>query len=438
MTDESGEFDADILGLPVPHASKSSDGIAEIDRLADQFLKELQSGQQSTVDEFAARHPQHAAEIRRLFPMIAAMEHWKSRKEPEVLNRPSKDLSNLSELGDYRLIRTVGRGGMGVVYEAVDLESGRRVAVKVMQWRGIDQSRARQRFEQEARMASDLHHPNIVPVFDYGEADGICYYSMPLIEGISLDAVIERLRDRNGVVYADEIRRAQQMESSQQAGADAPGGREPRDSGSSTVGESGDRSLRRTSWRRISRIGFQIARALHYAHSRGTVHGDIKPANVLLDAEGVVRITDFGMARPADSSGDSEESAATGGTLRYMSVEQLLGGPDPLSDIYSTGLTMYELTTLRPAFVGEDRETLVRRISDANPVPPRELNPEIPRELEAVILTAIDRRVDRRYQSAEALAADLLSCANGETPVALRRKRWTRLRSWVQGGGEGR
>ncbi|REJ85698.1 MAG: serine/threonine protein kinase [Planctomycetota bacterium] len=435
MPDESGEFDAEILGLPIPHASEEREGFAEIDRLADRFLTELQKGGEPTVDDYAMRYPHLAEEIRRIFPMIAAMEHWKARKAPEVLNRPPKDLSNLTELGVYRLVRTVGQGGMGVVYEAVDLESGRRVAVKVMQWRARDPGAARRRFEQEARTASDLLHPNIVPVFDYGEVDGVAYYSMPLIEGISLEAVIARLRERNGVVYADEIRRTQQWDGSG-AAAETPDDASPsHDSGSSTVGESNDRSLRRTSWRRIARIGAQIARALQYAHSRGVVHGDIKPANVLLDAEGVVRITDFGMARPADA-GEDAEASSTGGTLRYMSVEQLLGRPDALSDIYSAGLTMYELTTLRPAFVGEDRDTLVRRIADANPVPPRELNPEIPRELEAVILTAIDRRLERRYQTAEALAIDLLCCANGKTPVAARRKPWSRLRHWVQGGGE--
>ena len=430
MSDESGQFDAEIFGLPVRHTPENEGRFTTLDRLADQFLEQLRAGGTADVEEYAAQHPELAEEIHRVFPMIAAMEKWKSRKEPELFQKPPRDLSELSELGGYRLIRRIGEGGMGVVFEAVDRESGRQVAVKVMQWRADNQATARKRFQREARTASDLQHPNIVPVFDYGESEGLCYYAMPLIDGVSLDVVIQRLRERDGVVYADEIRRFQR--GAPAAGAPRRGNEaqfdtplpQNRNPGVASESDVAGRSLRRTSWRRIARIGVQIARALHYAHSRGTVHGDIKPANVLLDAEGIVRITDFGMARPAGEASDEDSPLTAGGTLRYMSAEQLTGVLDPQSDIYSAGLTIYELTTLRPALVGDDRETLLRRITEARPVPPRELNPEIPADLEAVILTAVDRRLDRRYPSADLLAADLLCVANGRSPQAARRGKW--------------
>ncbi|MCA9118096.1 MAG: serine/threonine protein kinase, partial [Planctomycetaceae bacterium] len=182
-------------------------------------------------------------------------------------------------------------------------------------------------------------------------------------------------------------------------------------------------------WRNVARIGVQAARGLHYAHSQGTLHRDIKPGNLLLDHEGTVWIADFGLARMAEQ----EDLTRTGdliGTLRYMAPEQFAGSSDARSDVYSLGLTLYELLTLRPACDETDRGRLIRQITDASPPPPRQLNPAIPRDLETIVLKAISRELPHRYQQASELAEDLGRWLE-DRPIRARRARWgERLWRW--------
>ena len=248
----------------------------------------------------------------------------------------------LAELGDYRLVRELGRGGMGIVYEAEQVSLGRRVALKVLPFAAaLDPSQLR-RFQTEAHAAAQLHHTNIVPVFSVGCERGVYYYAMQFIDGRTLAQVV-----------LDQQRAV-------------PPGHEPSwpHSGPSALGTTSDRAR----FRLVAELGIQAAEALDHAHRLGIVHRDIKPANLLLDVRGNLWITDFGLARLQDEAG----LTLTGdllGTLRYMSPEQALahrGAVDHRTDIYALGVTLYELLTLRPAMAGTDRQELLRRIARRN------------------------------------------------------------------------
>jgi serine/threonine protein kinase len=296
-------------------------------------------------------------------------------------------------LGDFRLLRVVGRGGMGIVYEAEQQSLGRRVAVKVLPFAATLDGRHLQRFRDEARAAALLHHTHIVPVYGMGSDRGVNYYAMQYIDGQTLADVITGLR-RDA---AARPRRA---------------GESPADTTAlppaavlSTERSNGGQAF----YRSVARLGVQAAEALTHAHALGVIHRDIKPGNLLLGAGGHLWVTDFGLARFPDEPGLTRTGDVVG-TLRYMSPEQALGKPTPVdhrSDVYALGATLYELSTLEPAYPGEDREELLRQIATAEPKEPRRLDPATPRELETVILKAMAREPDRRYATAAEFADDL-------------------------------
>ncbi|NQT85566.1 protein kinase [bacterium] len=331
-----------------------------IEALASEFIERQRRGESPSVDEYAEQHPELADEIRDLFPTIAATERLKAHKVDSNSGGPSLRGVALERLGDFRIVREIGRGGMGIVYEAEQESLGRRVAIKVLPRQALLDAKHLKRFRREARIAAGLHHTNIVEVFGVGEQDGFHYYVMQYIEGAGLDDVIERLRGADG----------------------------PRD------------------WRNVAEIGLQVVSALDYAHSQGTLHRDIKPANLLVDGHGVAWVTDFGLAKAVHSE-NVTQTGDVAGTLRYMAPEQLRGESDARSDLYSLGLTLYELATLSPAHNSSDRNGLIRDIAQDAPTPPRKVAPRIPRDLETVILKAIARAPGHRYASAAALAADL-------------------------------
>ena len=249
-------------------------------------------------------------------------------------------------LGDFRLLREIGRGGIGVVYEAEQVSLGRRVAVKVLCPSAASDPRLRRRFQIEAQAAAALRHPHIVPVIVSGEHRGILYLAMSLIVGRHLAAWI-RQRSEEG-----------------------RGGLPP--------GE-------------VARLGKQAAEALDFAHRNDVLHRDIKPANLLVDEGGHLWVSDFGLARIRNDS-DLTASGDMVGTVRYMSPEQVLGLRglvDHRSDIYALGATLYELLTLARAHDGEDRETILRQIGFEEPVAPRKRDPTIPVDLEKIVLKAL-------------------------------------------------
>jgi serine/threonine protein kinase len=423
-----------------PRAEEDRD---PVEALADEFIARRRNGETPGLDEFIARCPERAEEIRELFPAIAAMERWKP-KPGTPRQRPGGGPIR-ERIGEYRLIREIGRGGMGIVYEAEQESLGRRVAVKVLPGGAWVDDRPIQRFLREAKTAGGLSHGHIVPVFAVGLEDGLPYYVMPLIEGAGLDRVILELRQRkvasfNGSNHLEDpdlasIARTLLDRSNPARPLDSGGstGLEPR-SGPSDVESPSTQDAPRARglghWRGIAEVGRQVAEALRHAHERGVLHRDIKPANLLLDAEGVAWVADFGLAK-AISHDDLSRTGDLVGTLRYMAPERFRGESDALSDVYSLGLTLYELITLRPAHDVPDRAELIRRIAEAQPTRPGEIDPSIPIDLETVVLKAIEPDPRRRYQSAGEMAEDLARFVEGRPVLARRASPPERLARWV-------
>lgn len=478
-----------------------------VELLAEEYVRRCRRGERPTLTEYAEQYPRWASDIRELFPTILMMENLKPGHEdvPEPAEVPLPE-----QLGDFRIVREIARGGMGIVYEAVQQSLGRRVALKVLSGSTTLNRKRLQRFKREAQTAAQLHHTNIVPVFGVGEQDGQHYYVMQYISGQGLDSILEVLRegtDRiSGTVFDTHFDTQQDASLADASTRDAPSGlvspaslaltliegrshdtsrdgsasdafarttpassgsESPSDcrslsgppdseritevvSGGSTPtgsrpasarsgsGEAqsglsagrtrgdGDRRMRQHSgrlgtpyWRSVAHIGMQVAGALEYAHEQGTLHRDIKPANLLLNEHGTVWVTDFGLAKLMEEEGLTNSGDVVG-TLCYMAPEQFEGQADCRSDIYSLGLTLYELLTLEPAYDELDRRRLIRRITQEDPVPPRRRNVEIPRDLETIVQKAIARDPSHRYQSAAAFRQDL-QCFLDDRPILARR-----------------
>ncbi len=329
-------------------------------------------------------------------------------------------------LGDFRIVKELGRGGMGVVYEAVQLSLGRRVALKVLPFAAALDSRQLQRFMNEAQAAAHLHHPNIVPVYAVGCERGVHFYAMQMIEGQNLATIVDARRGESGRKHrtgsepTGPIRRTTPMpETVSNAATQA-----------STLKSDRPASFHRTAAKFI----VQAAEALDYAHQNGVVHRDIKPANLLIDVSGNLWITDFGLALFHTDAGLTQSGDLLG-TLRYMSPEQA-GGPrgliDHRTDVYSLGATLYELLTLNPIFNGTDRQTLLNQIIREEPNSPRQIDRTIPLDLETIVLKAIGKHPSERFTSARELADDLNRFLHDEPIRARRTTAWQRMRKWAR------
>ncbi|MGE0609518.1 MAG: protein kinase [Pirellulales bacterium] len=326
------------------------------DALAAEFTARLRAGQRPSIEDFCRRLPQQAELLRELLPTIAAIEGVKSpplsgagrAAAPGKINMPV-------QLGDFRLVREIGRGGMGVVYEARQMSLARPVALKVLPPHVLDEKRI-ERFEQEARIAACLHHPHIVPVFGVGRDNGWHFYVMQLIDGQGLDHIL----------------------------ASANGPFDPR---------------------RAAEIGRDVAWALHQAHTQDTLHRDVKPANILLDQAGHVWITDFGLAQILESNVSLSMQFA--GTLRYMPPERFHGQSDARGDVYSLGITLYEMLSGQPAFDAATNLELIRKITDTELPRLKSVCPQVPRDLETIVAKATAREPAQRYATAADLAHDL-------------------------------
>jgi serine/threonine protein kinase len=348
-----------------------------------------------------------------------------------------RELDTLSSehFGGFRVIREIGRGAMGIVFEAEEEASKRHVAVKVLPFATTD--RMRESFEREARTAASLNHPHIVPVFDFGQSEGVCYYVMPVIEGVGLDWIIERLNGRQGVIRADDIREqflrgepnselrpgSGEWRSAQANRARAASSVDAADEPTAPLAE----GIGRDSWLEMARICAQVADALQYAHTQGTLHRDIKPANLLLDAQGDAWITDFGLARSAEELMQSVETGPAG-TLRYIAPEQFAGRVDARSDVYSLGVTLFELLTRTPIFGMQDRKGLVEQIEHGTVPRVRDRNRWVPYNLEAIVAKATAKEPAQRYHTAGQLRDDLLGFFQG------RRVQAAGLRGWLRFG----
>jgi WD40 repeat protein/serine/threonine protein kinase len=461
--------------------SEPSDDRDPFEVVAESFLARFRAGERPSVEEFAALHPELADQICELLPALVMVEQDLSIDSESGLRSEQRlcfqSLGKERRLGDYRILREIGRGGMGVVYEAEQISLGRRVALKVLPRHAAGDQKSLERFRREAKAAARLHHTNIVPVFEVGHEGELAFYAMQLIQGQGLDQVIDELQQLSRGVRKSELHIPSGLaavatdsgvRSATSIGPQKPdlvrvtesllNGRlitdkpdlptgdpsaaiglakterigpetitdvasattiqdqslalAPHDLPSSAVLPGGtqvsaiDSSGRRQPFfRSVAQIGRQAAQGLAYAHARGIVHRDIKPSNLLLDTDGVVWITDFGLAKTEDDG-----LTATGdilGTLRYMAPCRFRGEGDARADIYALGLTLYELMTLRPAFDSSNRLELVERIKEEDPPRPRTLDHHIPRDLETIVLKAIEKEPEQRYQTAEAMAEDL-------------------------------
>jgi serine/threonine protein kinase len=327
-----------------------------------------------------------------------------------------------TRLGDFEIVRELGRGGMGVVYEAVQTSLGRRVALKVLAGGLGLTPKAVDRFRREAAAAAKLHHTNVVPVYATGEQEGTHFYAMELIDGPSLDRVLKQLRP--GAATTEPLPHGGQTI----AYVEGPGPAAEAAGLSSSSLSSGAGYFDS-----VARMLAGVADALDYTHQQGVVHRDIKPANLLLSPDGRLSLNDFGLARMLEEPGMTMTGEFVG-TPAYMSPEQITAGRAPLdrrTDIYSLGATLYELLTLRPPFTGERRDQVIAQIIHKEPRPPRAVNRKVPVDLETICLKAMDKDPDRRYQTAGALADDLRRYVNRFAISAKRTGPLEKLRKWA-------
>lgn len=380
-----------------------------VGELIDRFMQQWRAGDDPSIEDYCRRYPHLAEKFRSLGPVLLAMEEYSTR-QPEADRLAATgvsggDTSTVTSLriGDYTLLREIGSGGMGVVYEAEQESLGRRVAIKLLFDRFSRMPATLERFRREARAAARLCHPNIVPVVGLGDDGGINYYVMQYIDGIGLDRICE-LAGRNGSIEnqpsesgCPDRLAAQQLTklSREYLFSDSAGPR----------------------WVHIARFGAQVADALDYAHQQGVLHRDVKPSNLLLDRHGQAWLTDFGLARDAAD----ENLTTTGnvlGTLRYLAPERLQGISDRRGDVYGLGMTLYELLVGEPGFRDSDPQVLLRRIMHDEPLSPRSLDRSIPRDLETIVVTSIARQPKDRYATAAEMAADLRRFLEGRPVLA--------------------
>jgi hypothetical protein len=428
---------------PSPH-TQAGDAIPDDPRLlqaAHEYLGELEAGRRPDRRAWLQRYPDLADALNQCLDGLELVHQAAPLASPL-----SGDLSRLAggaadplaaaPLGDFRIVREIGRGGMGIVYEAVQLSLARRVALKVLPFAATFDAKHLQRFRQEAQAAAGLHHTNIVPVYAVGCERGIHFYAMQLIDGQPLDVVVRQLRGQAGMGppeggSADGPTAAFGLSGVQRSGADQAAVTQSRSSAHfSTYRPGKEPEL----YRAVARAMAQAAEALEYAHQQGIVHRDIKPANLLIDARGNVWITDFGLAHFHDAPALTRTGDVLG-TMRYMSPEQASGQRvilDHRTDIYSLGATFYELLTLEPIFSGRTRQALLADVLSREPRPPRAIDRRIPAELEIIVRKALSKSPADRYATAQELADDLQRFLRDE-PIRARRpslleqgRKWSR------------
>lgn len=349
-------------------AGSGPEQAAELADILENYLADLEAGRSPDRAALLARHPQWAGPLEEALAGLEFIRGAATAKETVPV-----------QLGDFRILREIGRGGMGVVYEAEQVSLRRRVALKVLRFGGVADTVAMQRFQREAETVGRLHHTNIVPIFAIGADEGVRYFAMQFIEGRDLGRVARDMR-------------------------------EPESGG--------------LDFRRIADWGLQAAEALAHAHQRGVIHRDIKPSNLILDPDNRIWLTDFGLARRMDDVSLSLTGALLG-TPRYMSPEQAASTRLPIdhrTDLYSLGATLYELVTGRPIFEATSPHEVISQILHTDPRPPRSLAPTLPRDLETIVLKCLAKEASRRYPTAQALAEDLRAFVAGR-PIAARRPR---------------
>lgn len=387
-------------------AYEIQNGDAQVDSIVEQHLVQifdrysaaLDSGDDVEAEAILAEHPEIKEKFRG--PLRGLYLLGRAAQEEQVTDEASI-AGTRRRLGNFEIEYELGRGGMGVVYAATECSLQRRIALKILPFTAVLDPRQVARFRNEAQAAASLHHTNIVPVYSVGCERGVHYYSMQLIEGQSLEQFIKHF----------------QMPIEGESDSPNPGVETFADV--STVETF--RSLNYVN--KIVEMGQHVAEAINFAHEQGIVHRDIKPSNLLLDQTGKIWVTDFGLAQCQGNANLTSHGARIG-TARYMSPEQASGRNhqvDYRTDIYSLGVTLYELLTMQPAFRFSDRMELLSAIETYEPVSIRKTNPSIPVDLETVICKAMAKSPGDRYESAQDFADDLERCLEG-TPVLAKRQ----------------
>ncbi len=397
-----------------------------------ELTNQIQAGESIDLEEWVRRFPSCASELRELVPTMCFLNNLSRGLGEERAVSGETESAAGSVLGDFRILREVGRGGMGVVYEAEQLSLRRRVAMKVLPFAGVLDQRQLQRFRNESQAAASLRHPNIVQIFSVGCERGVHYFAMEFIEGRTLGELIDRLRPAQESARTAEfpgaaIARERGDDNNAAAAADTD-----RIDAAEAVTQQTLRS--RQYLRNAVRLGIQAAEALDHAHNTGVVHRDIKPSNLLVDDTGKLFITDFGLAT-TQSATNITVSGDVLGTLRYMSPEQASGRVrvvDHRTDIYSLGTTLYELLTSIPAFPGQDRHTLLHAVGHDEPKPVRQLNTAVPKDLETIVMKAMAKEPSARYETAQQLADDLQRFLADEPIHARHPSPLNRLGKWTR------
>jgi serine/threonine protein kinase len=425
-------------GSSVPFPIESNPGEdSHILALLKEYQAEWDTGKRPDRALYLDRRPELAAQLAMYLDSIDFLH-----KGTPALSGPGHPMRRLEtgltrgdRLGEFELIREIGRGGMGVVYEARQPSLNRKVAVKVLP-ETFARDRVRlQRFTVEAQAAAAVAHPNIVTVYAVGEERGLHYYAMRLVEGDSLDILAAGASGKQPPHYSETRSYGPSL------------GVESKRDALSTVSTSAPQSLASTTgslialshsdrpayYRKIAELGEQVARAIDHAHQCGVVHRDIKPENLLLDSAGHIWVTDFGLAQLADAPAVTQTGVAVG-TLRYMSPEQAAGDKrrlDHRTDVYSLAVTLYEIATGRPAFPAEEPAVLLHHIAHDEPANPASTNPKFPIDLETVFLKAMQKEPRERYATAGEFADDLHRFLMGQPILARRPSSWDRTKRWV-------
>jgi hypothetical protein len=439
---------ADDSGKPtLPQADDLPDD-PRLLQAVQEYLAQLEGGSPPNREELLRRYADIAEPLARCLDGLELV-HKTAPMGPARRGRQSPGNGPLATdtpgapLGDFQIVREIGRGGMGIVYEAVQLSLGRRVALKVLSFAAAFDSRQLQRFHNEAQAAAQLHHTNIVPVYAVGCERGVHFYAMQLIEGQSLATVVRQLRQQTRPaadeaggpaaappVVTDMLTTSFSPSLPPNEEAAVEETPSPMALALSTHRSHKDREF----FRAAARFIVQAAGALEHAHQFGIVHRDIKPANLLVDTHGRLWITDFGLALFHADVGLTQTGDILG-TLRYMSPEQASGQRvllDHRTDIYSLGATLYELVALEPIFPGQNRQVLLYQIINEEPRPPRSLDKTLPIELETIILKAVSKSPGDRYGSARAFADDLRRYLEDKPILAKRPSLIERVRKWAR------
>ena len=435
-----------------------------LEKIVAHFTRQLRAGKHPSIGKYQKKFPQLADEIEEVLASVAMIEQLKKDSDSDTHPNQGKfdSVKNLTQIGSYQIVREIGRGGMGVVFEGVHESLGRRVAIKVMPSPMMDAEKHVARFKREASSAAKLHHTNIVSVYGVGEEPGLYYYVMDYIQGTSLSnalfefkhpsnessfrpwqqtpqgstrtsvsnsgqstQLVNTRRDETGSFEVHQNQDTQTYvantaipDHTVEMSAAQPIKVITREDKSAVSNTSKIRDSRYFQW--VAEKGADLADALSYAHSFKFLHRDIKPSNLLLDQKGGIWITDFGLVKDESNELNLTKTGDVIGTPQYLAPESLEGKYDSRSEIYCLGLTLYEMVTLESAYQGNSPAEIIRAIATESPLPPRKLNPNIPLDLSTIVAKAISRDPASRYPTAEALRDDLLAFVD-DRPIQARR-----------------